>query len=161
MAQTGSAAEPTQIPVILTAPAPVVALGTRAADAAAPLPDTARTRPEAAQVECVAKVILHEAANQPRNGQVAVAQVIRTRMKVGRFGTDACAVVRQRGQFFDVGAYNPSRSSATWTAAVAIAAATLAGEGEELVPGALFFHGVASPMNRVRVAQIADHVFYR
>lgn len=116
--------------------------------------------PNMRQVECVAKVIVHEAANQVHRGQVAVAQVIRARMKVA--GTDACETVMQPGQFFNVNRYNPARTGETWRKAVVIATATLKGEGEEVVPGAMFFHTVGHPMRgRVQVAQIDDHVFYR
>lgn len=118
-------------------------------------------RQDARQVECVAKVILHEAGNQPRQGRVAVAQVIRNRVKAG-FGADACAVIRQRGQFFDVDAYHPARSNPGWSEAVAIASDMLDGHGAEVAPGALFFHAVYAsvPAGR-RVATIGDHVFYR
>ena len=113
------------------------------------------------QVECVAKIILHEAANEPRAGRVAVAQVVRTRMKDRRFAPNACAVARQRGQFFDVDAFNPSRDG-RWHDAVAIATDTLSGSGDEMAPGALFFHAVYSPMpGHTRVTQIGGHVFYR
>lgn len=157
--QAGSA-EPLGSLAIVAAPAPVATLGASDPD---PAPQLVQApAPDAAGVECVAKVILHEAGNQPRVGQVAVAQVIRTRLKAGRFGGDACAVVNQRGQFFATAAYHPARDDARWSTAVAIAASTLAGEGEEVAPGALFFHTVAAPMaSRVRIAQIADHVFYR
>ena len=155
--QTGSAQSLGSL-AIVAAPAPVATLG--ASDPAPASSDA--SAPDPAAVECVAKVIVHEAGNQPRVGQVAVAQVIRTRLKAGRFGDDACAVVNQRGQFFPTHAYHPARDDARWSNAVAIAASTLAGEGEEVAPGALFFHTVAAPMpSRVRVAQIADHVFYR
>lgn len=118
-------------------------------------------QPDLHQVECVAKVIVHEAGNQPLQGRVAVAQVIRNRIKAG-FGGDACAVVKQHGQFFDVDAYNPSRAGTGWAEAVAIAARTLNGDGEEVAPGALFFHASYAAMPaRVRVAQIGDHIFYR
>lgn len=155
--QTGSA-EPLGNLALIAAPAPVATLS-----ASDPVPARNDTpAPDAAAVECVAKVIVHEAGNQPRVGQIAVAQVIRTRLKAGKFGGDACAVVNQRGQFFATAAYNPAREGARWSNAVAIAASTLAGEGEEVAPGALFFHTAAAPMaSRVRVAQIADHVFYR
>ena len=127
-------------------------------------PDSA-TYVDAGQVECVAKVIVHEAGSEPHRGQVAVAQVIRARVKSGRFAADPCSVVKQRGQFFDVDAYQPSRTSAVWTNAVAIASETLAGVGDEVAPGALFFHAASSRGafvgNRVRVAQIGGHVFYR
>ncbi|WP_206237821.1 cell wall hydrolase [Novosphingobium terrae] len=136
-------------------PAPVQA------DVSAPIdtvvPDNG---PNMRQVECVAKVIVHEAANQVHRGQVAVAQVIRARMKVA--GTDACETVMKPGQFFNVNRYNPSRTGETWRKAVVIATQTLKGEGEEVVPGAMFFHTVGHPMHgRVQVAQIDDHVFYR
>ncbi len=124
--------------------------------------DASSATPDRRQVECMAKVIVHEAGNQPRVGQVAVAQVIRTRMKDGRFGSNACSVVKQRGQFFDVDAYEPSRTNKRWSDAVEIATDTLNNEGEEVVPGALFFHAVGSSMpQRTRVAKIADHIFYR
>jgi len=118
--------------------------------------------PDRREVECMAKVIVHEAGNQPYRGQMAVAQVIRTRMKKGGFGNSACAVVKQRGQFFDVDAYEPSRTGRRWNTAVEIATDTLQGEGDEVVPGALFFHSAGASMpTRTRVAQIADHTFYR
>lgn len=114
------------------------------------------------QIECMAKVIVHEAGNQPRLGQVAVAQVIRTRVKDGRFGSDVCSVVQQRGQFFDVDAYQPSRTGRRWTAALEIAKDTINGEGDEVAPGALFFQSAGGAMRgRVQVAQVADHTFYR
>lgn len=114
------------------------------------------------QIECIAKVVVHEAGSEPVRGQRAVAQVIRTRIKDGRFGADACAVVKQRGQFFNVDAYDPPRDNARWSTAVAIAHDVLSGTDEEVAPGALFFHAVASPMpRRTRVAQIGGHVFYR
>lgn len=65
-------------------------------DAASPANRTITTpKADARQIECVAKVIVHEAGNQPRRGQAAVAQVIRTRSQDPRFGDSACAVVRQ------------------------------------------------------------------
>ncbi len=118
--------------------------------------------PSPRDIECMAKVIVHEAGNQPRVGQVAVAQVIRTRLKDGRFADSVCGVVKQPGQFFDVDAYHPSRSDDRWAMATDIAVATLKGDGKDIVPGALFFHsgGVDMP-TRTRLAQIADHTFYR
>lgn len=118
--------------------------------------------PDNRQVECVAKVIVHEAGNQLHRGQVAVAQVIRTRMKRLGLATDACHVVHQPGQFFNVDRYAPARDTATWRNAVAIAIDTLKGEGEEIVPGALFFRPAGRPIKgRERIAQIDNHVFYR
>ena len=144
-------------------PAPPLTFDAPLASPDAAFPDSPRadSQPDPKQVECVAKVILHQAANEPRNGRVAVAQVIRTRIRSGRFAADACAVARQRGQFFNVDAYDPSRDR-RWNDAVAIAIDTLSGANDDVVPGALFFHAARSPMpGRVRVAQIGGHVFYR
>ena len=134
-------------------------------DIATRVPAPVATRavdPDPRHVECVAKVIVHEAGNQGRRGQIAVAQVIRTRLKRLGAGSNACQIVKQRGQFFNVDRYSPSRDSATWTNAMAIATATLKGEGDDVVPGALFFRAAGHPMRgRVRVAQIENQVFYR
>ena len=166
-ARLSSAVDVTLVPAVLTtSDAPAITPASVDPLPDAPTPATVATvaepSPDAAQIECVAKVIVHEAGNQPIEGQRAVAQVIRTRIKDGRFGADACGVVKQRGQFFDVDAYQPSQSDARWKTATAIATATLKGEGEEVAAGALFFHTASAAMpRRVRVAQIADHVFYR
>lgn len=119
-------------------------------------------RIDQAQVECMAKVIIHEAGNQPRRGRAAVAQVIQARTQDPRFAAKPCAVVRQPGQFFDVDAYNPPRDTDQWREAVAIATQVINGQGDNPVPGALFFHAVSSPMKgRTKVARIEGHVFYR
>ena len=147
---------PASLPVAIVAPTP--APEPAIIERADVQPDP---RPDPRHVECVAKIIMHEAAHEPRAGRVAVAQVVRTRINSGRFAADACAVARQRGQFFDVDAFNPSRDAA-WTDAVAIATDTLNGAGEEVAPGALFFHAAYSPMpGRQRVTQIGGHIFYR
>ena len=132
----------------------------------ADLPSPDATQPTATavdqrHVECIAKIIMHEAAYEPRSGRVAVAQVIRARIRDGRFAANACDVARQRGQFFNVDAFNPPRGAA-WDDAVEIATDTLNGAGADVAPGALYFHASYSPMpGHQRVGQIGGHVFYR
>ena len=162
VAQTMTPAPPTSV---ATMPEPAPALTPEPAALSAPLPAPATTTANAdvdqRHVECIAKVIMHEAAYEPRTGRIAVAQVIRARIRSGRFAADACAVTRQRGQFFNVDAFSPPRGTA-WNEAVAIAADTLRGEGDDVVPGALYFHASYSPMpGHARVGQIGGHVFYR
>jgi spore germination cell wall hydrolase CwlJ-like protein len=164
-----AANQPLSQPAItLPALAPDTAQQTEAespADAATLAPTTApvdQAPVDQAQVECMAKVIVHEAGNQPRRGRAAVAQVIKARTQDPRFATKPCAVVRQPGQFFDVDAYNPPRDTDQWREAVAIATQVINGQGDNPVPGALFFHAVSSPMKgRTKVARIEGHVFYR
>jgi N-acetylmuramoyl-L-alanine amidase len=121
----------------------------------------------AATIDCIAKVVRHEAANQSEKGQLAVAQLIVNRTKAGsRFGHTACAVVNQRGQFFDTGSYHPDRSSGAWTRAVAVSRDAVQNVSPAVVPGALFYHAAyqAPPRffrGRQRVAVLGDHIFYR
>ncbi len=153
-----SAASPAQPP----ASQPTQDQTVEALAAAQPVAETPAPEPNPRDVACVAKVIIHEAGNQPVKGQLAVAQVIRARMEDGRFATSACAVVKQPGQFFNVDAYHPERGDERWDGAVELAKQTLKGEGEDVVPGALFFHTAGYDMpNRTRVARVAGHVFYR
>jgi len=117
-------------------------------------------------VTCLAKVVHHEAGNQPRSGQVAVAQTLVNRMKVGgRFGSTICEVANKPGQYFKTAAYQP-RQDDRWTAALNVARDTLSGEEAAVVPGAMFFRAAYSPAtsffrSRQRVAAVGDHVFYR
>lgn len=141
------------------APIPAPPVTTDAQVATSPPPEDYVDPREA---ECIAKVVVHEAGNQPYKGMVAVAQVITNRMKHPLFPKTACAVVNQPRQFFKVDAYNPPRTTKVWKTAMEIAHDALLGRAESVVPDALFFNGVRGGMpGRVATARIADHVFYR
>jgi spore germination cell wall hydrolase CwlJ-like protein len=119
-----------------------------------------------ADVTCRAKVGLHEAGNQPRAGQLAVAQVVMNRVNDPRrrFGRTICGVVMQRGQFFNVHAYNPSRTNQRWRTAVEVAREARDGTSDQVMEGALFFHASYANMSfrgRQRIGRLAGHVFYR
>lgn len=117
-------------------------------------------------VTCLAKVVHHEARNQPRSGQVAVAQTLVNRLKAGgRFGSTICEVANQRGQYFKTAAYRP-HDDETWSEALDVARDTLSGNEEQVVPGALFFRAAYGTKTsffrtRQRIAAVGDHVFYR
>ena len=116
-------------------------------------------------VNCMAKVVHHEAGNQPLAGQIAVAQVLLNRVKRG-FGDDVCEVANQPGQFFRLGRYHPDRKSARWAEAVDVARTVLAGEARDWSKGALFFHANWAKPNsffrgRTKVVRLEDHDFYR
>lgn len=117
------------------------------------------------ETECMAKVVHHEAGNQPLQGQLAVAEVIVNRIKSGRFPTTPCAVANQRGQFFQTDSYQVPKTSERWRTAVAVARLAQAGEWAPVAPGALFFHATYSRYDwshtRAFVTRIADQVFYR
>lgn len=118
------------------------------------------------ELECMAKVVMHEAANQPRSGQLAVAQVIMNRVGQNSFGETVCEVVNQPGQFFRTASYNPRRDSERWAMAVEVSRQAMAGHGDQVVPGAVFYHAASSSPNRFfrtreRLSMVGDHIFYR
>lgn len=122
---------------------------------------------DAASVECMAKVVLHEAGNQSHEGKIAVAQTLVNRLKAGgRFGDSICEVVNQRGQFFQIASFHPRRDTDGWQDAVEVAHQVLAGKAEPVAPGAMFFRASYVPANgffrtRQRVTTVGAHIFYR
>jgi spore germination cell wall hydrolase CwlJ-like protein len=121
---------------------------------------------DAKSVECMAKVVLHEAANQPREGKIAVAQTLVNRLKAGRFGDSICGVVNQKGQYFRIASFHPRKDSDGWQEAVEVAHDVLAGQTQPVAPGAMYFRASYAPANaffrtRERVATVGAHIFYR
>ena len=130
---------------------------------ATPAPDAAPASAEVdAELSCLAKIVLHEAGNQSRTGQLAVAQVVMNRVHSGRFARTICGVALQRGQFFNVHAYHPERD-ARWPRALEIARDARDGVSDPVIGDALFFHasyagGIGSHR---QVGRIGGHIFYR
>ena len=119
------------------------------------------------ELECVAKVVHHEAANQSRVGQLAVAQIIVNRARTGgRFPTTLCDVANQPGQFFNVTGYNPRRDTRQWRTAVEVADEAIKGSSDDVTNGAYYYHATGQAPNRFfqsrrRVLTLGDHIFYR
>jgi len=138
------------------------------AEAAPPSP--AAPEPEAdksiisAELDCLTKVMLYEAGNEGRSGQLAVAHVVLNRVRSPRFPDSVCSVIYQRGQFSTIRSFRHARN-ARWRNAEALARATLAGETGSNVGSALYFHASrvrpAYVRSRTRVAQVGNHIFYR
>jgi spore germination cell wall hydrolase CwlJ-like protein len=118
-----------------------------------------------AEIECIAKVVLHEASNQSLRAQLAVAEVVVNRTRSSDFPASACAVANQRGQFFPVSRYHAPKDTARWRTAVAIARIAQAGESPRVAPGALFFHAAytrpAWSHTRPLVTEVGGQYFYR
>lgn len=119
-----------------------------------------------AELECMAKVVHHEAGNQPRLGQLAVAQTIMNRIRSGRFADTVCGVANQPRQFFRTSSYNPRRDTDRWAMAVEVSREAIEGAAKPVIPGAIYFHAAyRSPSaffrTRERLAMLGDHVFYR
>ena len=154
---------PAVIPAVIQQqqPAQPDALPPAVADDDDSVAPAAQTAPDA-ELTCLAKIVLHEAGNQSRTGQLAVAQVVMNRVHSGRFASTICGVAMQRGQFFNVHAYNP-RHDTRWFQALEVARQARDGNAEPVMQGALFFHAAyAGPFRgRTRLGRIGGHIFYR
>jgi spore germination cell wall hydrolase CwlJ-like protein len=126
-------------------------------DQASPVPAVAD-----AELNCLAKIVLHEAGNQSRTGQLAVAQVVMNRVHSGRFAGTICGVALQRGQFFNVHAYNPPHDS-RWRLALDVARDARQGLSDPVIGDALFFHAAYAGGigNHHQVGRIGGNIFYR
>jgi spore germination cell wall hydrolase CwlJ-like protein len=119
------------------------------------------------EAECLAASVYFESKGEPLEGQLAVAEVVINRAESGgRFPPSICKVVFQKGQFHFVrnGGFPPiAKSSHAWREAVAIARIAMDEAWESRASNAMFFHArrVSPGWNKVRVAQLGNHVFYR
>jgi N-acetylmuramoyl-L-alanine amidase len=164
--QPAPIAQPAEVQPAQT-PAPEISAPAPAAIEAAPPVRTAASTSGAApdrELTCLAKVVLHEAGNQSRAGQLAVAQVVMNRVRSPRFPNTICGVALQRGQFFNVDAYNPAHDG-RWHTALDVARDARDGRSAPVVGGALFFRTAQGNATffrtRTRVASLGDHIFYR
>ena len=127
-----------------------------------------------AQLECLTRNIYWEAAGEPFEGKVAVAQVTMNRLKDGRFGQDVCSVLHQRNVI-----YSQVVCQFTWTCQTAhrvrpvhpgvwqeseVIARKVMLENFRL-PGlekALYFHAdyVNPNWRKPRLTKIGRHIFY-
>jgi N-acetylmuramoyl-L-alanine amidase len=117
-------------------------------------------------IRCLAGAIYFESKGEPLAGQLAVANVIINRTKSGRFPTDMCSVIKQRGQFgFVRRGLIPSidQGRAAWRTAIAVAKVALAAMWDSPAPKALYFNTPDRvPAARLtRIASIGNHIFYR
>lgn len=119
------------------------------------------------EAECLAASVYFESKGEPLEGQLAVAEVIMNRVASGgRFPSSICKVVFQKGQFNFVrgGGFPPiAKAGRAWREAVAIAQIAIDEAWASRASKAMFFHArrVSPGWNRVRVAQLGNHVFYR
>ena len=109
------------------------------------------------QVSILARVIAHEAGNQPLAGQIAVGNVLLNRVKSDSFPSTLSGVVDQKGQF-------PGALNATPKAQHYIAA-KMALDGAQTVPTNCFwFNGAGkscwASRNKTLQATIGSHAFY-
>jgi N-acetylmuramoyl-L-alanine amidase len=114
-------------------------------------------------MRCLATAVYFESRGEPLEGQLAVAQAILNRVESGRYADSVCNVINQPGQF----SFSRNRAPAgggDWRTAQAIARIAADNMWREVAPRANSFHAARlSPgwRDKVRVAQIGNHIFYR
>lgn len=128
----------------------------------------------AKQLDCLTRNIYWEAATEPFEGKVAVAQVTINRVETGRFAPDICGVVYQKNVIYDKVVCQFSwwcdGSSkikpiypAHWKESEEVAKKVLL-EGFRLpsVKNALYFHAdyVKPQWGKPQVAKFGRHIFY-
>jgi len=126
------------------------------------------------QLDCLTRNIYWEAATEPFEGKVAVAQVTINRVESGRFAPDICGVVYQKNVVYDrvvcqfswfcdgTSRVRPIYA-AHWREAEEVAKKVLL-EGFRLpsVKNALYFHAdyIKPQWGKPQVAKFGRHIFY-
>lgn len=127
------------------------------------------------QLDCLTKNIYWEAASEPFEGKVAVAQVTMNRVASGRFGEGVCGVVYQKNNYFGKIICQFSWTCET-THKIRPIYPALYRESEEVAKkvllenfrlstmrDALYFHGdyVSPNWGKKKISQIGRHIFYK
>ena len=130
---------------------------------------------------CLATAIYFEARGEPMVGQVAVAQVVMSRVNDERFPNEVCDVVKQgyyyswkpnvpilhqcQFSFWCDGKPETIRDKQAYQWAIHIAEATMRGELYDTTQGATHYHAYyvrPSWSNEfTQTVRINDHIFYR
>lgn len=125
-------------------------------------------------LNCLTSAIYYEAANEPDDGQRAVAQVVLNRVRSQLWPNTVCGVVYQGSERADYrcqftfscdGSMARLPAAAAWTRARRVAEAALAGRVYEPVGLATHYHTLAVrpdwSSSLQAVAVIGAHIFYR
>jgi spore germination cell wall hydrolase CwlJ-like protein len=128
------------------------------------------------QLECLARNIYHEAATEPFEGKVAVAQVTINRSEHHNWPKDICAVVYQKNVFMEKvvcqfswyceghGKAKPIRSKEHFDESYRVAKKVLLeGFRLDVMKDAYYYHAdyVNPRWNKEKIGKIGNHIFYR
>ena len=123
--------------------------------------------------DCLSQAVYYEAGNEPREGQLAVAEVIANRVKDRRYPNSICEVVYQGSErktgcqftFTCDGALGREPHAGKFARAQEVAAHVIMDIHEERTSGATHYHATyVNPVwnsGLVRTTQIKSHIFYR
>lgn len=125
-------------------------------------------------LNCLTSAIYYEAANEPEEGQRAVAQVVLNRVRSPLWPDSVCGVVYQGSERTDSrcqftfscdGSMTRLPSAVAWVRARSVAQRALAGDGYPPVGTATYYHTLAVRPNWASsvlpVAVVGAHIFYR
>lgn len=139
------------------------------------LPANMSVKEKEQQIRCLTQNIYWEAAGEPFEGKVAVAQVTLNRMNSGKFPSSVCGVVQQRNVFYDKVVCQFSWFCETnhrtrpvhpkmYEESEEVAKKVLL-EGFRLdgLREALYYHAdyVNPNWNKQRIGKIGQHIFYK
>jgi len=136
--------------------------------------DVVTIRDRERQLDCLAKNIYHEAAGEPFEGKVAVAQVTMNRAESGRFPNDVCGVVYQKNVIYEKvicqfswycenGGKPPIRSQALYQESYEVAKKVLLeGFRLDIMKKAMYYHAdyVNPKWGKPKIGKIGRHIFY-
>jgi len=123
--------------------------------------------------ECLSQAVYYEAGNEPREGQLAVAEVIANRVKDHRYPNTVCEVVYQGSTrttgcqftFTCDGALSRAPDARKYARAEEVAAHIMMDLHERRTSGATHYHATyVNPVwnsGLVRTTRIRTHIFYR
>ena len=137
--------------------------------------DVVSIRDRERQLDCLAKNIYHEAAGEPFEGKVAVAQVTMNRAESGKFPSDVCAVVYQKNVFYEKvvcqfswycqnGGQPLIRSSAMYDESYKVAKKVLLEDFRlDIMKTAMYYHAdyVNPNWKLEKIGKIGRHIFYK
>lgn len=137
--------------------------------------DVVSIRDRMRQLDCLAKNIYFEAASEPFEGKVAVAQVTMNRAESGRFPSDICAVVYQKNVFMEKvvcqfswycenGGKAPIRSQEMYNESMAVAKKVLLENFRlDVMKDAMYYHAdyVNPNWKKEKIGKIGRHIFYK
>lgn len=127
------------------------------------------------QLDCLTRNIYHEAASEPFEGKVAVAQVTMNRLEDGRFANTVCGVVQQKNVIYqkvicqfswycDSDARRKPVNATAYEESFEVAKMVLL-ENFRLstIKDALYYHAdyVNPQWGKPKVAKIGRHIFYK
>jgi spore germination cell wall hydrolase CwlJ-like protein len=137
--------------------------------------DIVSIRDRERQLDCLAKNIYHEAASEPFEGKVAVAQVTMNRAESGKFPSDICGVVYQKNVVYEKvicqfswycenGGKPVIRSREMYNESYAVAKKVLLENFRlDVMKDALYYHAdyVNPRWGKQEIGKIGRHIFYK